>query len=214
MSGVGGVGRVHLHQLAHLIKFDLPQCDAGKEGGAPQVGRDRIGDLFDGAVEHVGVDLAPQVRVGSSPDEAYGIEAPSGEFLHGLVQPSAVVGDPFEHRPYEMGSGGAEGDIVETTPGGMVVHRRTLSGQPGGEEDVTASGRCGGRQCRERGVAGGNRVGESVVGGDDPVAEPLQAGASGLVVVGDEEAVSGETGDRGDLVGGVGLLVGYRATDP
>src|ERR1035437_8414318 len=89
MSGVGGVGRVYLHQLAHLIKRDLTQCDAGQVGGTPKVGRDRIGDWLDGVVEYFGVDLAPQVRVGPSPEEAYGIDAPSGEFLRGLVQPSA-----------------------------------------------------------------------------------------------------------------------------
>ena len=35
---------------------------AGQQGAAPEIGVDRLGHLFDGPVEDIGVDRAPQGR--------------------------------------------------------------------------------------------------------------------------------------------------------
>ena len=62
------------------------------------------------------MDLAPQVRRGTTADDPHGVEASLDEALHGFVEPAAVVGDAFEDRAHQVRAGGGERQVVETAP--------------------------------------------------------------------------------------------------
>lgn len=85
----------NLHQPRHIAKTDLPQPDRRDPGGAAGVGADRVRDLFDLHVQHVGEDLAPDVRLGPTADDVDAFDRPPQELLDRLEQPTGVEGDAF-----------------------------------------------------------------------------------------------------------------------
>jgi hypothetical protein len=54
--------------------------------------RSLVGDLLDGAAEHVGEDLAPHVRTRATADEPDRLQSVAGEALDSLEQPARIAG--------------------------------------------------------------------------------------------------------------------------
>jgi hypothetical protein len=183
---------------------------------------ERIGRPLDRAVHDIGMDLAPEVRLGAAADHADGVEALLRVRLDVAVQPVVVVGDALHDGPHQVGPGGGERQVVEAAPQVAVADGRALPRQPGREDDPAGTGRRAGSQPGEGveaariarvGIRAGIATEEAVVGGEDVVAQPLQAEPRRVVVVG-EQVAAVESGDAGHSVQHVGLLAGHRQADP
>ena len=122
-------------------------------------------------------------------------------------QPAAVVGDPLQHGPDQLGVAGVHREVVPAAAREPVVHRRALAGDPGSEDDAAGSRR-GPRRRFEQLLprlrfAGGQRL-----------ARPEQRQPGGLVVVDHQVAALVEARHAGDGVHHVGLLLPERERDP
>ena len=83
------------------------RAQRGDRRGTARVGADRVLDLADRAVEHVGHDPAPEPRLRSPADEVERRERLARELLDTTEQPAAVVRHAFEHRTREVGASSA-----------------------------------------------------------------------------------------------------------
>lgn len=177
---------------------------------------DGIGDLADGAVEDVGVDLAPGVGVGTTADQVDRAELAFDEFFDMGEEPARVEGDAFKDGADELRAGGAKRYVVEGAAYVVIVDRGTFAVEPGGEDQVIAAG--GG--LFDDAVKGGVGVGvfwaggEFVVGVEEVVAEEGEACACGFLFVGEEVATGDGRGEGGDVVEDVGFFEGDVAEEP
>ena len=131
-----------------VVERGLAERERGERGRAARVGADRVLDLADRPVEHVGHDPAPQPRLRSPADEVERRERLAGELLDAPEQPAAVVGDAFEHRTHEVGARRLQREVVPAAAQAVIVDRRALAVEPRREDHAVAPGRRGRRQRR------------------------------------------------------------------
>ena len=94
------------HRPRDVPDTDVVQGEERQQTGAPDVGEDGVLRLKDRTAESVGVDLAPQVGVRSTPDEGERVEPLLAELLDRLEQPRGVQRHPLEDGTDHVGPGG------------------------------------------------------------------------------------------------------------
>ena len=129
-----------------------------------------------------------------------------------------VVGHALHDGPHQVGAGGGQRQVVEPAAHVAVGDRCALAREPRGEDRATGARRRPGGEGREvveaARVGGGVAVTEQPVGGrHQVVAQPLEAQARRVVVVGQQVAPV-EPGDAGHAVQHVGLLARHGEADP
>ena len=184
---------------------------------AARVRADRVLDLADRAVEHVGHDPAPQSRLRATADEvaATGNGLP-GELLDASEQPAAVERDALEHRAHEIGARSVCSErSCQPAAEAVVVDGRALAVQPGREDHAVAPGGAlaatsssGDRSRRARPSA------ERVVGKITLSRSQFEARARHLLLVGDVVLARQRRRQRRDAVEEVGLLERDVAREP
>ena len=81
MYPVRRVRRRHRYQAGNVLPGDVAQGGVGEESGTAHIDQHGVGSLVDGAVEHVGVNLAPQIGAGPAAHHNNGVEPLLGELL-------------------------------------------------------------------------------------------------------------------------------------
>jgi len=91
---IGTIFSSRWHQRADLWAFHFAERDTREDGGTSEPTLQGLIDLFDGAVDHGGDDLAPQIRGGSAAHNAQQIEPPPDELFGTLEEPAEADATP------------------------------------------------------------------------------------------------------------------------
>ena len=91
---IGTIFSSRWHQRADLWAFHFAERDTREDGGTSEPALQDLIDLFDGAVDHGGDDLAPQIRGGSAAHNAQQIEPPPDELFGTLEEPAEANATP------------------------------------------------------------------------------------------------------------------------
>ena len=102
MVGIGLEDVGNLDARGDFVERGQLERHAGQERRAAQSGPDWVTHLADGAVQHVGVDLAPDVRLRPAADHVERVQPALAEGFHAFQQPADIESHAFENRPHEI----------------------------------------------------------------------------------------------------------------
>ena len=119
-------GVLHVNLVRNILKCIEPDRHTRQERHAAHIRLNRVLNLSDLAIEHVGVHLTPQVAARPASNHIEHVNGPPGELLDRLHQPARIVGDALKDRAHHLGARRVKAHIKEPAPNRVVLHRRAL----------------------------------------------------------------------------------------
>ena len=215
IGGFGANSRCNLRVPGRFFKGRCAQGNAGQNRRASCIGLQRILDLPDGPVQHVGMNLAPYIGVRSTANHVDGWKRPPDKLLDVVKQPAGVAGYSFEYSANQVGPRMVQGHIEKTAACFVVIHRGSFPVEPRRKNDAVAARR---RPARPSGRTPGRYLQRlipvQVHPGDRECClfRVAQAGARRFLFVDDEIAAGNGRWQRGHIVGQVGFLERARGS--